>query len=131
MAESLSTLIKSGISILEAIKITGDLVGNENYHQIMAAAENNVRAGGTISEILAQHSEVPPLFTSMVSIGERTGKLDYILEHISKFYKTESENAIGSLTELIEPILVLVLGAGVAIVVAGILLPIYSLVGTS
>ncbi len=131
VSESLSTLIKSGISILDAIQITADLVGNENYRLIMLAAEENVRSGGTISEILVQHIEMPPLFSSMVAIGERTGKLDYMLEHVSKFYKSESEQAIGSITLLIEPILVLVLGFAVAILVSSILLPIYSLVGAS
>lgn len=129
ISESLSTLIKSGISILDAIQITADLVGNENYRVIMMAAQENVRSGGSISEILLQHKEMPPLFSSMVAIGERTGKLDYMLEHISKFYKSESEAAIGSITQLIEPILVLVLGFAVAILVSSILLPIYSLVG--
>jgi len=129
MAESLSTLIKSGLPILDALKITADLVGNENYKKILFAAEENVRSGGSISEILIQHKEVPPLFSSMVAIGGRTGKLDYMLEHISKFYKSESDTAIGSITQLIEPILVLVLGFAVAILVSSILLPIYSMVG--
>ncbi len=129
MSESLSTLIKSGISILDALQITSDLVGNENYRLILVAAEEKVRAGGTISEILTQHVEVPPLFSSMVAIGERTGKLDYMLEHVAKFYKSESETAVNSITQLIEPILVLVLGVAVAILVSSILLPIYSLVG--
>ncbi|MEK9157671.1 MAG: type II secretion system F family protein [Patescibacteria group bacterium] len=130
VSESLSTLIKSGIPILDAIRITSDLVGNENYRKIMLEAENNVRSGGTISEVLTKHNEMPPLFSSMVSIGEKTGKLDYMLEHVSKFYKSESEAAIGSITQLIEPILVLILGFAVAILVSSILLPIYSLVGT-
>ena len=131
LAESLSTLIKSGIAILEGLKITADLVGNENYRTIMLQAEENVRAGGTISEVLEKHKEMPPLFTSMVAIGERTGKLDYMLDHVSKFYKSESETAINSITQLIEPILVLILGFAVAILVSSILLPIYSLVGAS
>jgi type IV pilus assembly protein PilC len=130
IAESLSTLIKSGLPILDAIKITSDLVGNKNYQKIMLAAEENVRSGGSISQILVQHKEMPPLFSSMVAIGERTGKLDYMLEHVSKFYKSESDSAIGSITQLIEPIMVLVLGFAVAILVSSILLPIYSLVGS-
>jgi type IV pilus assembly protein PilC len=129
MAESLSTLIKSGLPILDALRIASDLVSNENYRQILLAAEENVRSGGTISEILTQHEEMPPLFNSMVAIGEKTGKLDYMLEHVSKFYKSESETAIASITQLIEPILVLILGFGVAVLVSSILLPIYSLVG--
>ncbi len=131
MAESLSTLIKSGIAILDSLKITSDLVGNATYQKIMLEAEENVRGGGSISEILIKHQEMPPLFTSMVAIGERTGKLDYMLEHVSKFYKSESETAINSITQLIEPVLVLVLGFAVAILVSSILLPIYSLVGAS
>ncbi len=131
ISESLSTLIKSSIPILDALHISAELVGNENYHQILLAAEDNVRSGGSISEVMARHQEMPPLFTSMVSIGERTGKLDYMLEHISKYYKAESESAINSITTLIEPVLVLILGAGVAILVSSILLPIYSLVGGS
>src|SRR3990167_1326148 len=78
IAESLSTLIKAGIPILDAIRITSELVGNENYKKIMLDAEDNVRGGGTISDILIKHEEMPPLFTSMVAIGEKTGKLDFI-----------------------------------------------------
>ena len=129
ISESLSTLIKAGIPILDAIKITSDLVGNENYRKIMLAAEENVRGGGTMSEILVKYKEVPPLFSSMVAIGEKTGKLDFMLEHISKFYKSESDTTIDNISQLIEPILVLILGFGVAVLVSSILLPIYNLVG--
>src|SRR3989338_2619228 len=95
----------------------------------MLSAEENVRGGGTISEILDKYEEMPPLFTSMVAIGEKTGKLDFILEHLSKFYKSESDTTIDSMSQLIEPILVLVLGFAVALLVSSILLPIYNLVG--
>ena len=129
IAESLSTLIKAGIPILDVIRITSDLVGNENYKNIMLAAEENVRGGGTISEVLVKYEEMPPLFTSMVAIGEKTGKLDFMLQHISKFYKSESDNTIDNISQLIEPVLVLILGFGVAVLVSSILLPIYNLVG--
>lgn len=129
IAESLSTLIKAGIPILDTIKITSDLVGNENYRKIMLNAEENVRGGGTMSEILNKYEEVPPLFTSMVAIGEKTGKLDFMLEHLSKFYKSESDTTIDSMSQLIEPVLILILGVAVATLVSSILLPIYNLVG--
>lgn len=131
IGESLSTLIKSSISILEALRITGDLVGNSVYRDIMREAEENVRGGGTISQVLSQYDEIPPLMSSMVAIGEKTGKLDAMLAHVSKFYKTESENNIQNLSQLIEPVLIFILGIGVAALVSGILLPIYSLVGAS
>ena len=131
ISESLSTLIKSGIPILDALHITSELVGNLNYQRVLLDAEENVRGGGTISESFSKYSEIPALVTSMVAIGEKTGKLDFMLTHISKYYKSESENAIGSISQLIEPILVMILGLAVAILVSAILLPIYNLVGVS
>ena len=65
----------------------------------------------------------------MLSIGEKTGRTDFMLENIFKFYKTESENDVQNLSQLIEPVLILVLGIGVAGLVSAVLLPIYSLVG--
>ena len=129
ISESLATLIKSGIPILDGLKITADLVGNTNYRKILLEAEENVRGGGSISEIFERRKEIPPLMTSMVAIGEKTGKLNFMLEHVSKFYKSESDNAIDNISQLIEPILVLILGFAVAILVSAILLPIYNLVG--
>lgn len=128
IAESLATLIKSDIAILDAIKITAELVGNHNYQTVLLDAEENVRGGGVISESFSKYKEIPPLMTSMVAIGERTGKLEYMLGHVSKFYRTESENTVSNISQLIEPILVLVLGAGVAILVSSVLLPIYNVV---
>lgn len=131
ISESLSTLIRSGIPILDALHITSELVGNMNYKNILLGAEENVRGGGTISEVFARYEEIPPLTTSMVAIGEKTGKLDFMLSHISKYYKSESENSINNISQLIEPILVLLLGVAVAVLVSAILLPIYNLVGVS
>ena len=65
----------------------------------------------------------------MISIGERTGKMDFILEHVSKFYKSESESSIDTIGQIIEPALILVLGVAVAGLVSSILLPIYNVVG--
>lgn len=131
ISESLSTLIKSGIPILDAIHITSDLVGNANYQKVLLDAEDNVRGGGSISDVFNRYNEIPPLMASMVSIGEKTGKLDFMLEHISKFYKSESDNTIDNIATLIEPILVLVLGVAVAVLVSAILLPIYNLVNVT
>jgi len=131
ISESLSTLIKSGIPILDTIHITSDLVGNINYQKILLDAEESVRGGGSISEVFSKYKEIPPLMSSMVSIGEKTGKLDFMLGHISKFYKSESDNTIENIATLIEPILVLVLGVAVAVLVSAILLPIYNLVNVT
>lgn len=130
IAESLATLIKSGIPILDALRIAADLVGNENYRVIILKAEESVRGGGSISDVLNDYKEIPPLMSSMVAIGEKTGKIDFMLDHVAKFYKNESYETIQNISALIEPILVLVLGAGVAVLVSSVLLPIYGMVGS-
>jgi type IV pilus assembly protein PilC len=132
VAENMTTLIKSDIAILDALRVTSDIVDNVVYRDILLHAEEQVRGGGSISEVLRQYPrQVPSLMASMIGIGERTGKLDYMLGHVSKFYRTESDNRIESISSLIEPVLVVVLGLGVAILVSSILLPLYSLVGVS
>lgn len=129
IAESLSTLMKAGIPILDSLRITSDLVGNNVYKNIMLDAEASVKSGGNISSSLAKYKEIPPLFSSMIAIGERTGKMDFILDHVSKFYRSESENSIQGISQIIEPALILVLGLAVAGLVSSVLLPIYNIVG--
>ena len=129
IAESLSTLMKAGIPIIDSLRITADLVGNSVYRDIVLDAEESVKSGGNISSTLIRYKEIPPLFSSMINIGERTGKMDFILEHISRFYKNESENSIQNISQIVEPFLILVLGVAVAGLISSILLPIYNIVG--
>jgi type II secretory pathway component PulF len=129
VAESLSTLIKSGVPILEAIEISSEIVGNAVYRDILLRAREAVSSGGTISSVFLNSEYIPPMVAQMLAIGEKTGKIDFMLQHMSKFYKTQAETTMQSLSTLLEPILVLIIGVGVAILVASILLPIYNLVG--
>ena len=131
IAETLATLIKSGVPILDGIGITADVVGNEIYRSILLQAKENVQGGGTISEIFEKYNEIPTLVVSMLAIGEKTGRTDFMLENIFNFYKAESENSVQNLSQLIEPVLILVLGLGVGLLVSAVLLPIYSLVGAA
>jgi type IV pilus assembly protein PilC len=132
ISENLATLIKSDIAILDALRVTADIVDNAVYRDILLHAEEEVRGGGSVSDVFRQYRNViPSLMTSMIAIGERTGKLDYMLGHVSTFYRTESEGRVDSIATLIEPVLVVVLGLAVAILVSSILLPLYSMVGVS
>ncbi len=131
MAETLSTLIKAGVPILEGIKITSEIVGNVIFKNMLLEAEKNVRNGGTVSAVLSEQKDVPKLVSSMLAIGEKTGKTDFMLENIYKFYGSEAERDIQNLSQLIEPMLILLLGVGAGLLVAGILLPIFSLVGAA
>src|SRR3990167_3960539 len=129
ISETLATLIKSGVPILESLKITSEISGNFIFRDILLEARENVRNGGSISAVLAKYKEVPRLVSSMLAIGEKTGKTDFMLANIYKFYGTEADRDIQNLSVLIEPVLLLLLGAGAGLLVAGILLPIFSLVG--
>lgn len=131
IAETLAVLIKSGVPILDGINITSDVVGNAVYRDILLRARENVQGGGTISEVFEKYEEIPSLLTSMLIVGERTGRTDFILENIFNFYKTESENSVQNLSQLIEPVLILILGLGVGLLISAVLLPIYSLVGAA
>lgn len=128
LSETLSTLIKSGVPVLESLKVTSEIVGNRIFRDILLEAREHVRSGGTVSQVLAKYPEFPKLVPSMLAIGEKTGKTDFMLENIYRFFNFEAERDIQNMSALIEPILILLLGAGVGVLVAAVLLPIFSLV---
>jgi len=127
-SETLSTLSSAGIAISQSLEITAGVVGNVVYRRIILEANEAVRKGGNISTVFARYPEILPMVTQMISIGEQTGKLDTILKQVSVFFTEEVNRAFDNLVNLIEPILIVVLGVGVGILVAAILLPIYNLV---
>lgn len=127
-SETLSTLSSAGIAISQSLEITAEVVGNSVYKRIILEADEAVRKGSNISVVFARYPQILPMVTQMISIGEQTGKLDSILKQISAFFTEEVNRAFDNIVNLIEPILIVVLGAGVGILVAAILLPIYNLV---
>jgi len=130
LADNLNILIASGIPILRAIEITRDVVGNLVFAHALEGAYKAVRGGGSISSAFKNTPEIPTLVTSMMRIGEATGRLDFILQKISKFYQQEVNSAVDNLVSLIEPILIVVLGLGIGFLLMSVLVPIYNLVGS-
>jgi len=128
--ESLSTLLDGGISITRALAISGDVTGNTVYKRIINATQEEVKRGGTVGGALALYEEIPPLVTQMVVVGEQAGKLVDVLHSVASFYRKDVDNALDNITSLIEPILIVTMGIAVGILVAGVMLPIYSMVGT-
>ncbi len=126
-ARNLSTLIAGGIPIVKAMDAVADIVGNAVYRDILFEASTQVKNGKGIAQALVDSPEFPIIVSQMVQIGESTGKLQDILGKLANFYEKEVEAALKILTTLIEPIIMLVLGLAVAVMVAGILLPIYNL----
>ena len=126
ITDNLSTLIQGGLPILQALQVTADVVGNVVYRKIIMEAKENVRIGNTISSCFYNYSEIPPMVTQMIATGEQTGSVDDILKKLSSFYTKEVDAMVALLSQLIEPVLIVILGGAVAILVASILIPIYN-----
>jgi len=129
-AENLSTLIQGGLTILQALQISADVVGNQIYRAIIISAKEDVRIGNSLSVSLARFQLIPPLMIQMVETGEKTGSLDTILKKMAEFYGKELDATVDNLSQLIEPVLILVIGAAVGVLVASILMPIYNIAGS-
>ena len=130
-AENLSTLISAGIQITEALDVTANLIGNNVYKRALSETKQKVIKGDSLSNSLSNYPHIiSPLFVQMVSVGEKTGKLDSSLMNIVRFYKQESETFINSLSSIIEPVLMIVLAVMVGGLVAAVILPIYQITTT-
>lgn len=126
-AENLSMLISSGIPIISALQISGDVVGNNVYKKLIYSSIDEVKIGGSIAYTFERSDVLPNLVPKMIRVGEKTGKLDIVLKDIADFYTKEVDIAIDGLTAIIEPIMIFVLGGAVAALVASILMPIYQM----
>lgn len=129
-SENFSTLIKGGLPILQALQISGDVIGNVVFRDIIFRAKEEVRVGNTVSAVFEKHKEeIPPMVTQMIFTGEKTGQIEVVLKKISAFYSQEVDAVVNNLSALVEPILIVFLGIGVAILLVAILMPIYNIAG--
>ncbi len=127
IADNLSTMLRSGIQVLRGLEITGLVVGDAVYEKVLADAAVDVKGGMPLSEALRKHPEIPGIVVAMIKIGEETGNMGKILETMARFYRREVNNAVDTLVGLIEPLMIVVLALGVAILLASVLLPIYNI----
>jgi type IV pilus assembly protein PilC len=126
-SRTFATLIKSGVPILGAMEIVSETAGNHVISRVVDRATDNVKAGETLSDPLAQSPVFPPMVTKMIGIGERSDALDALLEKISEFYDQQVEAEVKSLTSLIEPLMIAVMGVVVGGIVLAVFLPIFKL----
>lgn len=130
-ARNLSTLVIGGIPIIKALQIVAEIINNTIYREIILDTVIKIQAGKSISEGLAGHPEFPSIVTQMVRVGEQTAQLDDIMAKLANFYEKEVDSKVSTLTTLLEPIIMIILGIGVGILVAGVLMPIYNLASTA
>ncbi|MFA6096465.1 MAG: type II secretion system F family protein [Candidatus Paceibacterota bacterium] len=129
-AGNLSMLIASGIPITDALKITGNIVGNNVYKELIFSSIDEVKIGGSVSYVFERSDNFPVVVSKMMRIGEKSGQFGKILQDISSFYEKEIDLAIEGIMALIEPVLIFVLGIGVLIFILSILQPIYGMTST-
>lgn len=127
LTRSLSTLIVGGVPLTAGLKIVNEVVGNTAYQEIIEETIKVVEDGDSVASIMLNSNIIPSLVSQMMSVGEKTGRLDEVLRRVSDFYSREIENIVSNLTSLIEPFIMVVIGVAVGGMVAAIILPMYNL----
>jgi type IV pilus assembly protein PilC len=130
-AETCGTLVRGSIPIVTALEVAGDSTGNFMYKQVGHELAEKVKQGKSISQAIADYPiEFPVMVSQMVSVGERTGRVDDLLLRASKYYQDETERSFASLLDVFQPVLIIILGIFVGLLVWAILMPIYQLANT-
>ena len=128
-AAACAVLIKGGIPMAQAIEISATTIGNIVYRDLLREAVKGIREGKALSQVLAKApaSYFPPLVSQLISVGESTGQVTSMLNRISDFYSREVDDAVTNLVELIQPVLIVIIGVVIGLLFASILMPIYNL----
>lgn len=124
---SFSTILVGGITVPQGLRIVRDVVGNSVFEDLIDETIKQVEDGNPVSGVFARSKQVPQLVSQMLAVGEQTGRIDDVLDKVTSFYTREINAMIANVIALIEPAIMVLLGVGVGIMVAGILLPMYQL----
>lgn len=127
-ARTLSTLLASGVPILQAMETVAGTVDNEIISDAILLSRASIREGDTIADPLANSKMFPPMVVQMITIGEETGQLDQMLEKVADFYEGEVDAALESLTSALEPVLIVFLGVVVGFIVISMFLPLIAII---
>ncbi|MEW6741155.1 MAG: type II secretion system F family protein [Planctomycetota bacterium] len=126
-SRTFATLIRSGVPILGALDVVAETGGNQVIRRAVLAARDSVRNGNSISGPLSESPVFPPMVTKMIGIGERSGSLEQLLQKVSSFYDEQVSSQVKSLTSMIEPILIGLMGLFVGTIVMAVFLPIFEI----
>jgi len=127
LTRTLSTLIRSGVSILEAFEISGRVVGNRVIEQACEQVRLRLRAGENIAEPMEETGKFPPFVVKMIAVGEQTGELEKMLGKVSDYYDSQVNDSLSGITSIIEPLIIAFLGVTIGFVVLAMFLPIFKL----
>jgi type IV pilus assembly protein PilC len=127
VSRTLSTLVAAGVDIIKALEITGQTAGNWVIEDALAGVRAKVHEGVPIAQPLVENEIFPPMVAQMVKIGEETGELEKMLSKIADFYEDEVEASVGSLTSIVEPIMMLGVGLMVGVIIISMYLPMFKM----
>lgn len=129
-ARTFSLLLESGVNVIESLEITKGTANNAIVEEAIENCKNAVIGGDQMANALATAPVFPPMVVSMIAIGEETGAVDNMLEKVADYYEREVDEAVEQLTAAIEPVMIIVLGTIVGLIVAGMFLPMFKIIGT-
>lgn len=127
---TLSTLLGSGVNIMEALDIASKVVGNHVIESSLLRAREAIAEGKSLTVPLAKEKYIPNMVTQMIGVGEQTGAIDQMLAKVADFYEDEVDNAVSAVTSLMEPLMMVFLGGIVAVIVVAMYLPIFNMAGS-
>lgn len=127
---TLATLLGSGVSIMEALEISSKVTGNHVIENALLRAREAISEGKSLTVPLSKEKYIPQMVTQMIGVGEQTGNIDAMLNKVADFYEDEVDVAVGALTSIMEPLLMVVLGGIVAVMVIAMYLPIFNMAGS-
>lgn len=126
-SRTFASLMSAGVGVLDALAVTGGAIGNKVIEAELAHAADEVKNGRQLSEILGESPHFPRIVSQMLAVGEETGKTDVVLLKVADFYEEEVSTAIDGLASVIEPVMIILLGAGVGLIAVSVMGPIASL----
>lgn len=124
---TLSTLLASGISLIDAVEITSRVIGNQVMREVLLQAKDEVERGVALSEPLEASGQFPPMVYRMLRIGEETGNMESMLDKVADFYEDDVKNTTQALTTIMEPVIIIVLAVVVGTIMLAVLSPMFSL----
>jgi type IV pilus assembly protein PilC len=129
IADNINTMLTAGIPVVRTLEISGQVVGNTVFEDILNEALEDVKGGNSISNAFNKHEEIPQIMVQMIKVGEETGSIGKILKTLANFYSREVVGAVDTLIGLIEPAMIVLLGVGVGGLLMSVMIPIYNVAG--
>jgi type IV pilus assembly protein PilC len=126
-ARTLSSMVSSGINILDALQISAETANNEVIREAIYDVKKQVEKGVNLSVAMSKHQIFPPMLINMVAIGEQAGNLDEMLSKVADFYEEEVDRTVDGLTSLIEPLMIVFIGSVIGVIIVAMYLPIFKI----